>query len=463
MFRLPAPVSITAGRIRAAAAVRLKRTPRPRKPAADLPRLGAIAWTGNLVVAIFILGLGTWSVFAPLKSAAIAPGIVEPETSRKTVQHFEGGIVRQILVRNGDRVSAGQLLVKLDDTRPRTERAALWAQYWDARVRQARLLCEQAGKDTIVLPDGARSIASHDEVVREILDGQQNILRTRLAVRASQLAIFRRRAGEIKDEIAGLAARRTAIRQQQDILQREIAAVIPLVAGKLERRSRLLGLQREAANLRGSLGETDAQISQAGQNLDESRAQLLKFESDRQDEIAQRLRETGTEMLQLAERLRAAEDRLARADIRAPLDGIVANLHVHTAGGVVGAGEPLLDLVPEADRLVVTVHVRPDDMNAVRPGLPARLHLLPYDQRRLPLLAGRVTYVSADRVSGADGDKPYYAATIRVDDRQLAALRDVSLLPGMPVQAMIETGRSTVALYALRPLLDSFGRAFREE
>lgn len=464
MSTLPALLSTTACRIRALAAARVNRPPTARAdPASAPPRLGAVAWFGNTIVAVFILGLGTWSVFAPLSSAAIASGIVAPETSRKTIQHLEGGIVKRILVRNGQRVSAGQVLITLDDTRPRTERAALWAQYWDARLRQARLLAEQRDSDRIALPADSLAIASQDRVVREILAGQRKILRTRLAVRRSEATIFRRRAAEIQDEIAGLTAQRTAIRDQRELLDREISAVLPLVNKKLERKSRLLQLQRQAAGLRGALGETDAQISQAGQNLNESQAQFLKFESDRQDEIAQRLRDTGTEALRLSERLRAVDDQLARTEIRAPLGGIVANLRVHTIGGVIGAGEPLLDLVPGKDRLVVTVHVRPDDINVVHPGLPARLHLLPYDQRRVPLLAGRVTYVSADRVAGQNGDEPYYEATIRLDAKQLAALKDVSLLPGMPVQAMIETGRSTAAVYALRPLIDSFGRAFRED
>jgi HlyD family secretion protein len=431
-------------------------------PQTSSPRLGAIAWTGNCLVAFFVVGLGTWSVFAPLSSAAIASGVVEPETSRKTVQHLEGGIVRQILVKNGQKVLAGQTLIKLDDTKARSQRDGLWGQFWDARIREARLISEQTGSSEFVLPEDVEAAAGTDRVVQAILESQRKIFATRRTVKESQIVITRQRMGEIEQEIVGLRARKTAIHAQSEILRREIDAVTPLVQKKLERQSRLLELNREGAALDGQLGETEAQISQAGQNLNESRAEILKFENDWQDEIAQSLRDTENEVLQLGERMRATGDQLARTEIRAPLGGVVTNLRIHTKGGVIGAGEPLLDLVPGEDRLVVTVHVRPDDINVVHVGLPARVHLLPYDQRRVPLLAGRVEYVSADRLSGLDGDRPYYVATIRIDARQLAAMKDVLLLPGMPVQALIETGQSTVALYALRPLIDSFDRAFRE-
>ena len=464
MVRLPARAVTIARRLKAAARAWPKRPPAAATQRGAGPcRLGAVAWTGNAIVAVFILGLGTWSVFAPLKSAALASGVVEPETSRKTIQHLEGGIVRTIAVRNGDRVSAGQVLVVLDDTGPRTARTALFEQYWDARLRQARLLAEQVDGDRIAVSDDRLAVALRDATVREILAGQQTIMDTRRAVRRSEATIYRRRADEIRAEISGLSAQRAAILEQRQILEREIAAVTPLVTKRLERRSRLLQLEREAAGLRGTLGEITAKLSQAAQNLDESHAQFLKLKSDRQDGIARDLRETGSEVLQLGERLSAADDRLARATIRAPLDGVVANLRIHTVGGVVGAGEPLLDILPERDRLVASVRIRPEDIDVVRTGLPARLHLLPYDQRRVPLLLGRVTYVSADRIAGPGEDKPYYAATIDVDAGQLAALKTMSLLPGMPVQAMIETGSGTVALYALKPLIDSFGRAFRED
>ena len=254
-----------------------------------------------------------------------------------------------------------------------------------------------------------------------------------------------------------------ALADRATISSQELDQVTALNAKGLETRSRLLNLKREKADLDGQQGQVDAQISRAYQVISESQADLAKLESDRLSEVAQGMRETESQIMQLRERLRAIDDQLARTDIRAPEDGTIMNLRVHTSGGVIGAGEPLVDLLPRTDRLVVSVHVRPEDINHVRPGLEAQVHLLPYNQRRVPLLKGRVEYISADRLIDPQSGQPYFAATIRVTDERLAKMRDVELVAGMPAQTLIETGKSSVALYAVRPLLDSFNRAFRED
>ena len=238
--------------------------------------------------------------------------------------------------------------------------------------------------------------------------------------------------------------------------------VAELVSKGLERRPRYLNLQRETADIDGRRGEIAAQISRAEQVISESQATLLKLESDRQNEIAQSLREAQNQIFQLRERLRAADDQLSRTQVKAPEDGVITELRVHTSGGVIGAGVPLMDLVPLQDRLIVTARVRPEDIDVVRPGLKADVHLLPYNQRRVPRLEGIVTQVSADRLVDKRTDQPYYAAKIRVQDPRVTEGR-VQIIPGMPTQVFIKTGHGSVALYALRPLLDSFDNAFRED
>ncbi|HJY90274.1 MAG TPA: HlyD family efflux transporter periplasmic adaptor subunit, partial [Candidatus Acidoferrum sp.] len=205
-----------------------------------------------------------------------------------------------------------------------------------------------------------------------------------------------------------------------------------------------------------------AQISRAEQVIGESQATLLKLESDRQNEIAQSLREAQNQIFQVRERLQAAEDQLSRTAVRAPEEGVITDLRIHTPGGVIGAGAPLMDLVPRQDRLIVTARVRPEDIDVVRPGLSADVNLLPYNQRRVPPLEGSVTHVSADRLVDKRTDQPYYAAKVRVHQR-VAGIHGVQIVPGMPAQVLIKTGSGTVALYALRPLLDSFNNAFRED
>jgi HlyD family secretion protein len=426
-------------------------------------RLRGVTWTGNLLVSCFVVGLGAWSTFAPLESAAIASGTVESESSRKTIQHLEGGIVREILVADGDVVHAGQVLISLDGTKPRAEVQSLQGQLWDAMAREARLQAEQHGDERVSFPARLETERTENASVAAVLAAQQNIFETRRQVFQSQATVNREKRSQVEKEIEGLRAQESAASKRVEIAREEVETVTILVNKGLERRPRLLNLQREAADIEGRRGELAAQISRAEQVISESQATLLKLESDRQNEIAQSLREAQNQIFQIRERLQAAEDQLSRTAVKAPQDGVVTELRIHTPGGVIGAGEPLVDLVPRQDRLIVTARVRPEDIDVVRPGLSADVQLLPYNQRRVPRVEGVVTHVSADRLVDKRTDQPYYAAKIRVQDPQIAAIDGIKIIPGMPTQVFIKTGRGTVALYALRPLLDSFNNAFRED
>ena len=434
-------------------------TPTPTSPRG---RLRGITVAGNLLVLCFMLGLGTWASLAPLESAAIASGVVESESSRKTVQHLEGGIVRKILVSDGDMVRSGQTLIALDDTRAGSEMQSLQGQFWDAAARAARLQAEQQRFEKIAIPDALEQDSRQNGVAAAAVSAQQFIFQARLQVHESQLAVIRERRRQVEKEIEGLKAQETATGQRVDIVREELDMVATLVNKGLERRPRLLNLQRELADVEGRRGEIAAQISRAGQVISEQQATLFKLESERQNEIAQSLREAQSQIFQLRERLLAARDQLSRTEVKAPEDGVITDLRVHTAGGVIGAGAPLMDLVPRQDRLIVTARLRPEDIDVVHPGLSAEVHLVPYNQRRVPRLKGTVVHVSADRLLDKRTDQPYYATRIRIDDGQIVA-NDIQIVPGMPVQVFITTGRGTVALYALRPLLDSFRGAFRED
>lgn len=440
---------------------RLPSTPPTTAPAR--PQLRAVAWTGNLLIGVFLLGFGTWSVLAPLNSAAIATGVVEPESSRKTIQHLEGGIVRQILVKNGETVLPGQVLIKLDDTKPHAEFDSLQAQLWDAEASHARLVAEQRGDDEISFPLAMVTEAGDNASMEAILSGQKKIFEARHLVMQSEIAITGEKMNQVKQEIVGLTAQQEALTTRAELTRQQLDAITALVSKGVERKTKLLDLGQLKADLDGQIGQTAAQISRAYQVISEAQADLVKIESDRQNEIAQNLRDTETQILQLGDRLHAIDDQLARTDIKAPQAGVVVDLRVHTSGGVVGAGEPLLDLVPADDRLVVSAHVRPEDINLVHPGLKAQVHLLPYNQRRVPLLEGEVAYVSADRLIDKQTGQSYYAATIRVTDERVTKKGDIEMVPGMPAQALIETGQSSVAFYLLRPLFDSFNRSFRED
>jgi HlyD family secretion protein len=267
---------------------------------------------------------------------------------------------------------------------------------------------------------------------------------------------------QVEKEIEGLKAQEFAAAKRAEIARDEVSTVTILVNKGYERRPRLLSLEREVADIDGRRGDLTSQISRAGQVISESQETLLKLESDRQNEIAQSLRDTQNQIFQLRQRMHAAEDQLSRTEVKAPEDGVVTDLRIHTPGGVIGAGAALMDLVPRHDRLIVTARVRPEDIDVVHPGLTADVHLTAYNERRVPRLKGAVTHVSADRLLDRRTDQPYYAAKIRLLEEQMVELDGVQIIPGMTTQVFIKTGRSTVGLYALRPLLDSFSSAFRE-
>jgi HlyD family secretion protein len=432
-------------------------------PPALCDRLRGVTWSGNLLVCCFVFGLGAWSTFAPLESAAIAFGTVESESSRKTIQHLEGGIIRAILVADGDAVRAGQTLISLEDTKARAEAQSLQGQLWDATAREARLQAEQHAEERVSFPAMLEMARNANPSVAAVLAGQQGIFETRRQVFQSQAAVNREKRSQVEKEIEGLRAQESAASRRIEIVREEAATVAMLVSKGLERRPRLLNLERETADIEGRRGEIVAQISRAEQVINESQATLLKLENDRQNEIAQSLREAQNQIFQIRERLQAADDQLLRTAVKAPEDGVVTDLRIHTPGGVIGAGAPLMDLVPRQDRLIVTARVRPEDIDVVRPGLSADVNLLPYNQRRVPRLKGTVAHVSADRLVDKRTDQPYYAAKIRVQDPRIAEIDGIRIIPGMPAQVFIKTGRGTVALYALKPLLDSFNNAFHED
>lgn len=442
----------------------------PRSP---LSRLRSLAVVGIALVVVFVGGFGWWAVVAPLESAAIAPGVIEVQSSRKTIQHLEGGIIGQILVQDGQFVEAGQPLIQLADTRPRTSLASLRSQYLDAIAREARLIAERDAADNVTYPTELLE-QRDDPAVRQIMAGQDQIFGTRRSLFQSRSGLIQESIARVQEEIAGLQAQLLSARQQRDLIDQEIADVVVLYEQGYARKPRLLALKRELAQLEGRIGETEAQIAQAQKAIAESELNLVTLQNDTQDEIATALRDTQVQVSQLREQLEAARDVMARTEIRAPEAGIVTALRVRTPGGVISPGEPLMDLVPAEDRLVIKAQVRPDDIDRVHAGLMAQVRLTPFKQRLLPPLEGRVAYVSADHLVDERSGQAYYAATIEIEDaafeydgsaltgKVTGLIGGAQIVPGMPAEVMIKTGETTVALYALAPILDSFNRAFRE-
>ncbi len=394
----------------------------------------------------------------------VASGTVVSDSHRKTVQHLEGGIVKDILVKDGDAVMAGQTLVRLDDTKARTAYARRRRASSGTRARPRRASSPSATRP--MRSSFPTTLLAHqgEPAVAQAIAGQQKIFASWKLLETSKIDAIHERMSQSQAEIAGFQAESAADTHRGQLLSEEIASVSSLVQQGLERKARLLELQRELADAQGKQGDLLAQIARAKETIAEGEVNILSLKNDDQKRAADDLRDTQQKLHELEQTTAAAAAVLARIEVKAPEDGTVTNLRIHTAGGVVNPGEALLDLVPKDDRLVVEAKVRPVDIDRLREGLPAEVKLLPYRTRRTDPLDATVTYVSADELEDKEAHKTYFAVKLALDPHQLKdRSRRVKLVPGMPAEAMIRTGTSTVALYALSPIFDSFHRAFREK
>lgn len=436
----------------------------PEPPAAAARRMGVgpSMAVGGAVVAVFVGGLGVWGATAPLESAAIAPGVIGVSGERKTVQHLEGGIVEEILVTDGETVEAGQSLVILDDTQTQAALALLEAQHLSASALMARLEAERDGLPAIRWPAPLLDAAGEDAAAVSVLATQERIFQARAASLANQTAILERRIEQLREESAGLAGEMAAQDRRLALLAEELEGVRELVARGLEPRPRLLQMERAESEIAGSRVRNRAQIARIEQTIGETELQIIELGNARHAEAAAELREVETRLSDLRERLAAARDVAARTRVTAPVSGTVLDLRVFTRGGVIGAGQPLMDIVPTEDRLVIEAHVAPTDIEVVAVGLPAQVRLTAFSQLGAPRLVGRVIRVSADRLDDPATGAAWYEARIALDPGQ-PGLDELALVPGMPAEVMIVTGARTPLDYLLKPIVDSVGRALREE
>ena len=418
--------------------------------------------TGLVVVAVFVGGFGTWAAVAPLESAAIAPGIIGVSTERRTVQHLEGGIVDEILVADGDRVAAGQTLIVLDDTAARAALDLLEGQYRSAVALNARLEAERDDRPAIGWPAWLADAALDDGAAAEVMATQERIFRARAVSLANQRAIHRRRIEQLREESAGLAGELAAQDRRRALLAEELEGVRELVERGLEPKPRLLEMERAEAEIVGARVRNQARIAGIAQTIDETRLVIDELGNVRLAEVVAELREVETRLSDLRERLAAARDVVARTRVAAPVAGTVMALQVFTEGGVVAAGQRLLDVVPANDRLVIEARVAPNDIETIALGLAAQVRLTAYSQLGAPRLTGRVVRVSADRLADPRTGASWYEARIALDPDQ-PGLASLALVPGMPAEVMIVTGARTPVDYLLKPIVDSLGRALREE
>ena len=417
---------------------------------------------GSLVFLVFVVGFGVWSVMAPLAEAAIAPGVIKVEGNRRTVQHLEGGIVREILVRDGSKVEPGQVLMRLDDVQSDTTAETQRAQRWALMAQDARLVAE-LGKpgDPIAFP--LELLASTHPRARDAVSGQLELHGTRTVSLNSQLQVLRARIDQQQAAIRGAQGQIAATRNQLTLVRQEEAIRRGLVGQGLGRLPELLQVQRAMAALEGTMHDLSGQVDRANATIAEAERQIQQVLDQRQQEVSTELREVRGRLADAEERLRAAADVQTRREILAPEAGTVVNLRVFTLGAVVRPGDAVLEIVPDKDRLVAEVNIQPSDIDVVFPGLQSDIRLPAFKQRLVPLLTGEVSWVAADVTINEQTRQQYYRAYILIDREQLATLPNVFLTPGMPVEAHVRIGERTFFRYLTQPILDSFARAFREQ
>lgn len=428
---------------------------------APRPRTRGVAALGLIVMVGFFGGFLAWAIFVPLSEAAIAPGVVKVEGTRRTLQHLEGGIVREILVKDGDRVRAGQVVMRLDDVQSGSTLDALAAQEFAMAAQAARLESEAARAREVTFP--AALLASNNARAIEAITGQRALFDARSASLASQLVVLETRRDQARATILSAEGQLLAARRQLELIRQEEVMRRGLVNQGLARLPELLALQRGLVGLEGQIVDLQGQITRSRASIGESESQIRATLDQRQQEVSTESREVAGRLAEVQERLRAATDVATRREITAAEDGTIVNLRVFTTGAVLRPGDPVMDLVPTQDRLVAEVNVQPMDIDVVYPGLQAEIRLPAFKQRLVPYLHGTVSFVAADVTTDQQSRQTYYRAYVVIDPEQLARLPSVFLTPGMPVEAHVQIGQRSFWRYMTQPIRDSLHRAFTEQ
>jgi epimerase transport system membrane fusion protein len=422
----------------------------------DLRRLGY-----GIVFLVFGV-FGGWATVAPIDSAAVAPGVVTVETYRKTIQHLEGGIVRRLNVQEGQEVAEGEVLLELEGTQFQAEMDVLRMQQLSLESEEARLMAERDDLTAVVYPEPS-SLLETDPRVIAIRQGQDTLFAARRKAHTGEVSVLQQSVAQSQAQIAGLQSVMASKRELLESYAAEMKDLRELLANGFSDRQKLREYERSTVQLQGEVAELQANIAAAKAKINEAQLRMLQVEREFQTDVASQLGDVQAKLADINERVAGANDRVERAVIRAPVAGRVLQLAVHTVGGVIAPGQPVMDVVPARESLLVEAHLSPLDIDRVKPGLPARLRLNSFKRSRVPEVLGTVKSVSADRIESKTTGQSFYLARIELNEGELARLPDVELKPGMPVEAMINTGSRTLLGYLWEPITDSVGRAFRED
>lgn len=436
-------------------------TSREAHPLSDLPTSDhSVRVIGFLIVFITFGIFGIWAAVAPLDSAALAPGVVTVQTYRKTVQHLEGGIVKELHARDGDMVKAGDPLIVLDETQIRAESEVTRSQLIAAQAMEARLRAERDNLETI---DFSSMIESDSLRAREARDGETQVFTARRNSRLGEVAVLEKRIGQLHEQINGLKGVIQTKGSLQNSFVKEIRKLRELLAEGYVDKQRLLEQERNLDKLRAEIADHSSEITKIRLQINETELQILQLNKDFNAEVVSQLAEVQTKVFDLQEKKSALEDRLSRVVIRAPEDGMILGMTVHTIGGVINPGTPLLDIVPSISDLVIEAQVSPSDIDRVEAGKSADIRFSGFNSSTTPVVEGRVIQVSADRLVDEKNGMPYYLARVGLTEEGSRRLGGLKLQPGMPAEVYINTGKRTMLQYLIQPATDAFARSLIEE
>lgn len=424
-------------------------------------RAGRALWVGWITLVLLVGVFGFWSVTMTISGAVVTSGRIEVEQNRQVLQHPDGGVVAEILVSEGDNVEAGQVMIRLDGTLLISELAIVEGQLSEVQARRARLEAEQEGRAEMVLPEALLALAGENPQVAEQVEGQLRLFTARAETLARTLDQLERRKAQTLSQIEGIDAQSKALATQLELLSRELADQQSLFEKGLAQASRVLALERDAARLAGQAGELTASRAQAEGRITEIDLQMLGLTAQRREQANTELRDIGTSELQLVQRQRALAEQVARLDIRAPASGTVLGLQITTPRSVIRPADPVAFVIPQDRPLIITVQVPPIHIDEVRVGQPVKLVFPAFSSRTTPELNGAVALVSADALTDNATGLTYYRAEISLSAEEAERLGH-SLLPGMPVDAFIQTQPRTPLAYLVKPFTDYFTHAFRE-
>lgn len=436
----------------------------PRKPPVDRRfRAAAPVTLGFLALLVLLGGFGYWAAVTQIAGAVVAGGQIEVELNRQIVQHPDGGVVAEILVKEGDSVARDQLLVRLDGTQQRSELSVVEGQLYEILARIGRLEAERDAARDITFDPELLAAAKANPVYADLIDGQQRLFEARATSLARETEQLGKQLEQIASQITGIDAQIAALATQIDLIGQELANQQELLAKGLAQVTRVLALQREQASLEGRKGELIASRAQAGERITEIEISIERLQTKRQEEAITTLRDLGYSQIELSERRRALIERIGRLDIRAPVSGIVYGMQVVALRSVIGPAAPVLYLIPQDRPLIIAMRVSPLNIDLVHVGQEVTLRFTAFDSRTTPELLGEVTQISADAFAD-ERIGQFYRAQVRLKEGEVARLpQGLFLVPGMPVEAFIRTGDRTPLEYLVKPLSDYFNRAFREK